>query len=97
MDDEPHVRLVDPHAEGVRRHNGTDVLVHEAVLHLVPMRIVEARMVGGGRDPRPFEDAGDAFDVAARGGVHHREALVLSQGLHERVVLLGVVPCRRTW
>jgi hypothetical protein len=39
--DEPDVRLVDAHAERVGRYDGPHLLVHERVLHLVPVRVVE--------------------------------------------------------
>ena len=45
MDDQPHVRLVDPHAERVRRDDRAHAAPHERVLHVAAMRVVEPGVI----------------------------------------------------
>ena len=49
MHDEAHVRLVDAHAERVGRDDRAHALVHERVLHLVAVRVVEPGVIRRGR------------------------------------------------
>ena len=91
MHDEPHVALVDPHAERVRRDDRAHLLRHERVLHLAPARVVEAGVVGLGADAGAREHVGHAIHGLARGGVDDRDAVVAGEQLDEGAVLLGVV------
>ena len=46
MDDEAHVRLVDAHAEGVRRDDRLHVVIEEVVLRLFALFVAESRVIG---------------------------------------------------
>jgi hypothetical protein len=48
VDDEPHVGLVDAHAEGDRRHDDPQLAVHERLLHAVALALGQPGVVGGG-------------------------------------------------
>jgi len=88
--DDPHVRLVDAHAEGVRRDDGADVAVHEGRLHVVAVCVVEPRVIRECRDASLLERDGDLLDIAAGGGVHDGDALVFAQHADERLILVRV-------
>ena len=48
MNDETHVRLVDAHAEGDRRHRDHAFVLQEAILRLVAQPLFQAGMIGDG-------------------------------------------------
>jgi hypothetical protein len=88
--DQSHVGLVDAHAERVGRHDRAHVLVHERVLHLVPARVVQPRVVGDRGDLGALQHRVDALDRLARGRVDDRLPVVARQRVGERLVLLAI-------
>ena len=73
--------LVDAHAERVGRDDRAHALVHERVLHLVAVRVVEPRVVrDDGHASHARSTARHALDGLARGRVDDRLPLVLRAG-----------------
>ncbi len=65
VDHEPHVRLVDAHSEGDRRHDDVHVLHQEAVLVLGPGLGVESGVVGQSLDPVDLQQVRHLLDLLA--------------------------------
>ena len=90
VNDDAHVRLVDSHSEGIGGDNRADVAIHEGVLHIVPVRVVETGVVGQSRDAGLLERPRHLLDVLAGGRVHDGDALVLPENVDERRVLVRI-------
>ena len=87
--DQAHVRLVDAHAERVRRDDRAHLLRHERVLHVVTLLVVEAGVVRGGRNPRALEHAArSARRLCASTRRRRRVPRASRRRCDERVVLL---------
>ena len=84
MEDEAHVRLVDPHAEGGGGDDRLDLVVHEAVLQLHPSLRAEPRVVGLGGDARLPQLRGQLLARFAGGDVDDAGLLGLGDGLDQR-------------
>ena len=69
MDDVADVRLVDAHAEGVRRDHNRPPVELEVVLIAPPLLLVQSRVVARGRDARVLQRLADALDRGARRAV----------------------------
>ena len=69
MDHEAHVRFVDPHPEGDRRHDHIDLVPGEGVLVFGPRLVVEPRVVRHRVDPLPPQELGHLLDGPARQAV----------------------------
>ena len=67
---QPHVGLVNAHAEGARGHDHARAFVHERILRLLPHRIIETRVVRNGLDARAHEHGRHTLDGLARWRVH---------------------------
>ena len=86
---EPHIRLVDAHAESDRRHHDQAVLLEEAVLILRAQSAVHAGVVGQRGDALPAKKLRQllglppraAIDDAAFTPVRGREVLELAAGV----------------
>ena len=66
VDDEAHVRLVDAHAEGVRRDDRLHVVVEEVVLRLRALFVAESRMVGTHSEFFLLQEAAQGVRLLAR-------------------------------
>ena len=62
MDHEPHIGLVDPHAECDRRHHHPQVVPQECLLHLRPFSVLQPRMIGSSGNPRSLQPFRHLFD-----------------------------------
>ena len=72
---QPHVRLVDAHAERVGGHDHPGLLLHEGLLHLAPVVVVQAGVVRQRPDALASQHAGDALHRLARGRVDDGQAV----------------------
>jgi hypothetical protein len=66
VDHPPHVGLVDPHAEGVRRHDDPDPAIQKALLNTRPFPCPESRVVGFRTDASGRQGMAQRLDAAAR-------------------------------
>jgi len=69
MHDQPHVRLVDSHAEGIGRDDRVQLVAHEAILHSAALVVVHAGMVGARAQAGRGQALGIGLGVLAGGGV----------------------------
>ncbi len=88
---QPHIGFVDPHTECVGGDDCADPLRHERILDVMPARVVETRVVSGGRDSGALENRGEVIDCFSGRCVDDSEPLVPLQDLDEALLLLGVV------
>ncbi|MMZ63030.1 hypothetical protein D1872_252650 [compost metagenome] len=51
MNDIPYVGLIDPHPEGIRRHNDPDIVVQECFLTLSPLLVAHTCVIPPSREP----------------------------------------------
>ena len=70
--DQPHVALVDAHAERVGRHHDAHLVAHPGVLHLGALFVAEAGVIGARRHARLAQRRGHLRRLLARGGVDDR-------------------------
>ena len=88
MDDIAHVRFVDPHAEGDRRHDDLHIVAQESLLYPLPLAIRQAGVVGGSLEPGADEFGGDLLHPLTGEGVDDAGLLaaILDKGeeLHRR-------------
>ena len=69
MDDKPDIGLVDPHAEGDRRHDDPDIVAAEALLVLGALLLRQTRMVGADGIALPLEGGVEIVRLPAGGAV----------------------------
>jgi hypothetical protein len=91
MHDQAHVALVDPHAECVCGDDAAHALGHERFLHVLPVRIVEAGVIGGGLHAGARQMVRHTLDGFTRCRIDDRHTWVLLQQFDERAVLFGIV------
>ncbi len=77
VEHEPHVGLVDAHAEGRGGHDDGGRARAEPVVHRLAPGPTEARVVGLRRDPAAAQRLGEAAGLGARGAVDQAPAPVL--------------------
>lgn len=65
VDDEPDVRLVYPHAEGIRRHSNVHFPCNEQTLIAVPLLFAEAAVIDDVFNSMLLEMEGDLFHLCA--------------------------------
>ena len=70
MNDQPHVRLVYPHAEGIGRRDGAQIAVDEAPLHLLLGFGLQARVVVLRRDLLHLQKFGHLLALPPRRAVN---------------------------
>ena len=88
MQHQPHVRLVDAHAEGVRGHDHADALLHERVLHFATMRIVQPSVIGDGGDACVIDQVCNPLDGTPRRRVDDGKTVRGAKNTNERFVLV---------
>ena len=69
MDDEAHVRLVDPHPESVGSHHHLDPVEEEVLLILLPLLRLQPGVVAGCGDAGALEELADLLHVLPGGAV----------------------------
>ena len=69
VDDEAHVRLVDPHPESVGSHHHLDPVEEEVLLILLPLLRLQPGVVAGCGDAGALEELADLLHVLPGGAV----------------------------
>ena len=92
MHDEPDVRLVDPHAEGVRGGDDVDAAGEKVVLHPRALFVRQPRVVAPGAEPLSREHVRPELHRLAGGGVHDSRRSDLGDEPRERSRLLLPAP-----
>ena len=95
VQDEPHIRLVDAHAEGIGRDDGVHGAAHEAILHVTPMFVVEPCMIWKRGHAPPGELRRQPLDGTACCRVHDGGTFVTPESREQGVVLVAVVAAAR--
>ena len=90
VDDEPDVRPIDPHPEGVRRHHDVAPALHELVLRLLALFVVHATVVKNARYLRQLQRFRDRFDPLARRAINDA-GLVLADERVQTLIFLRLV------
>ena len=91
MHDDAHVSFVDAHAERIGRDDDANLLLHECVLHVLAPLIVEASVIGFGRDARSIEVLRDTVYRLARRGIDDGDSSMPFEQRDECAVFLRVV------
>ena len=89
--DEPHVGLVDAHAEGQRRHDNLGLAGHERVLRRGAILRRQAGVVDARPPPRaPVHQIGDFLAPLTGRGIDDSRTRLPGQQLHQLLVFLGL-------
>ena len=92
MGHEPHIRLVDAHAERDRRHHDKAVILQEAVLIVRAQGAVHAGVIGEGRNALPFEKGRQVLGLSSRAAINNA-AFALVPGDKVRQLTAGIAFC----
>src|SRR5580765_3109658 len=91
MDDQPDIRLIDTHAEGIRRSQNSHSSPPKLIMHKLPLLIRETGMVVADRLVRLSQTCRDLLHRPARGAIDQDCAFVrfANQTLQRREFLLA--------
>ena len=70
MNDVPHVRFVDPHAECDGRDNRVQLIVDQRLLVPLAVRVGHAGMIGARAEPQLIQQRADFFHPVPGDGIH---------------------------